>query len=61
MFVALSVLGAFALLLADRFLALLRDLEVWHTLLDRRGQLAEIRARRASVVELTRRAAGLEG
>ncbi len=60
-FVAVPVLGAIALLLADRFRALLRDLEVWHTLLDRRGQLAEIRIRRASVVELTRRAAGLDG
>ena len=52
-FVAIPVLGAIALVLAERFRTLLHDLEVWRTLLDRRGQLDAVRARRATVVGVT--------
>jgi hypothetical protein len=42
-----------ALVLVERVRALLTGLVRWRTLLDRRGQLEEVRTRRAEVVEAT--------
>ena len=52
-FIAAPLLGAIALVLAQRLVAFIRSLESWRTLLDRRGQLADVRARRADVVDAT--------
>jgi hypothetical protein len=49
-FVALPLFGAVTLLLVDRVRALVRALVVWQTLLDRRGQLDEVRAKRSEVI-----------
>ena len=54
-FVLVPLLGAVALVLAERMWAFLRGLVAWRTLLDRRGQLPDILARRAEVVAETRR------
>lgn len=51
--VAVPLLGAVALVLVERIRALLLDVVRWRTLLDRRGQLVEVRERRAEVVALT--------
>jgi 1-acyl-sn-glycerol-3-phosphate acyltransferase len=55
-FLLLPVLGAAALVLVERSGAFVRDLFVWRTLVDRRGQLDAVRAARAEVVEVTRAA-----
>lgn len=55
-FVLLPLLGAAALVLVERSGAFVRDLLVWRTLVDRRGQLDAVRAARAEVVEVTRAA-----
>lgn len=47
-----------ALVLLERMRALVIGLVRWKTLLDRRGQLAEVRERRAQVVEMTEAALG---
>ncbi len=47
------ILGGLALVLVERVRALLTGLVRWRTLLDRRGQLEEVRTRRAEVVEAT--------
>lgn len=44
------LLGIVALVVAERLVAFLRTLDSWRRLLDRRGQLTEVRARRAEVV-----------
>ncbi|HEX7134620.1 MAG TPA: hypothetical protein VF228_18750, partial [Iamia sp.] len=50
------VLGIVALVLLERVRTLLSGLVRWRTLIDRRGQLDEVRARRAEVVEATLKA-----
>lgn len=50
------LLGVIALVLVERTRALLAGLVRWRTLLDRRGQLDEVRTRRAEVVDATMRA-----
>lgn len=52
--VAMPVLGALALVLVERIRALATSVIRWRTLLDRRGQLDEVRERRAEVIALTR-------
>jgi glycerol-3-phosphate O-acyltransferase/dihydroxyacetone phosphate acyltransferase len=52
--VAVPVLGAVALVLLERIRALIVSVVRWRTLLDRRGQLDEVRSRRADVVAMTR-------
>jgi glycerol-3-phosphate O-acyltransferase / dihydroxyacetone phosphate acyltransferase len=52
-FVAVPLFGFLALLFVERSLALVRDWLVWRVLLDRRGQLAALRTRRADVVAIT--------
>jgi 1-acyl-sn-glycerol-3-phosphate acyltransferase len=52
--VAVPVLGALALVIVERARTLVVSVVRWRTLLDRRGQLDEVRARRAAVVALTR-------
>ena len=52
--VAVPVLGALALVIVERARALVVSVVRWRTLLDRRGQLDEVRARRSEVVALTR-------
>ncbi len=47
------LLGVAALVLVERIRALVPGLVRWRTLIDRRGQLDEVRARRAEVVETT--------
>lgn len=49
-FIAMPIFGAVTLVFVERIRALVRSLLVWRTLLDRRGQLAEVRAERARVV-----------
>ena len=51
--VLVPLLGAVALVVAERLVAFLRTLDSWRRLLDRRGQLTEVRARRADVVTAT--------
>lgn len=51
--VVVPLLGALALFLLERVRALLTAVVRWRTLLDRRGQLDEVRERRAEVVKLT--------
>jgi 1-acyl-sn-glycerol-3-phosphate acyltransferase len=51
--VLVPLLGAVALVVAERLVAFLRTLDSWRRLLDRRGQLTEVRARRADVVAAT--------
>lgn len=53
LFVAAPLFGAAALILLDRLRALLKGLIVWRTLIDRRGQLDAVRARRAELVQIT--------
>ncbi|CAN5505602.1 hypothetical protein BH10ACT1_BH10ACT1_11590 [soil metagenome] len=53
--VAVPLLGVVALVLVERSRALLVSVIRWRTLLDRRGQLVEVRERRAEVVALTAR------
>lgn len=55
---AAPLLGAVALILGERLLAFLRTVERWRTLLDRRGQLGEVRSRRADVIERTHQLLG---
>jgi 1-acyl-sn-glycerol-3-phosphate acyltransferase len=50
---AAPLLGAVALVLVERLRALVSSIVRWRTLLDRRGQLEEVRARRAEVVSMT--------
>lgn len=50
------VLGAVALVLVERTRVLVAGLVRWRTLIDRRGQLDEVRARRAEVVAATQAA-----
>lgn len=50
------ILGGVALVLLERVRVLLAGVVRWRTLIDRRGQLDEVRARRAEVVETTLRA-----
>ncbi|HMJ75095.1 MAG TPA: hypothetical protein VK507_03935, partial [Iamia sp.] len=50
------VLGGVALVLLERIRVLLSGLVRWRTLIDRRGQLDEVRTRRGEVVEATMRA-----
>ena len=57
-FVAVPLFGFLALVFVERSLALGRDWLVWRVLLDRRGQLAALRTRRADVVAVTLAAAG---
>lgn len=52
-FVAVPLFGFLALVFVERSLALARDRLVWRVLLDRRGQLAVLRTRRADVVAVT--------
>jgi glycerol-3-phosphate O-acyltransferase/dihydroxyacetone phosphate acyltransferase len=52
-FVAAPIFGIISLVVVDRIRALARDLQSWWTLRDRRGQLAEVRAKRAEVVAVT--------
>ena len=49
-FVVAPLLGVVALVVAERLVAFLRTLDSWRRLLDRRGQLTEVRAVRAEVV-----------
>ena len=51
--VGVPLLGMIALVMAERLGALVRSVVSWRTLIDRRGQLLEIRARRANVVAAT--------
>ncbi|MBP7631849.1 MAG: 1-acyl-sn-glycerol-3-phosphate acyltransferase [Acidimicrobiales bacterium] len=51
--IAVPVLGALALVIVERARTLVVSVVRWRTLLDRRGQLDEVRARRAEVVALT--------
>lgn len=51
--VAVPVLGALALVIVERARTLVVSIVRWRTLLDRRGQLDEVRERRAEVVALT--------
>ncbi len=51
--VVAPVLGAVALVVAERLVAFLRTLDSWRRLLDRRGQLTEVRAVRAEVIAAT--------
>lgn len=51
--VAVPVLGALALVIVERARTLVASVVRWRTLLDRRGQLDEVRERRAEVVALT--------
>lgn len=60
-FVSVPVLGFLALLFVERSWALARDWRAWRALLDRRGQLREIRERRAGIVALTLRTAERAG
>ena len=53
MLIAVPVLGALALVIVERARTLVVSVVRWRTLLDRRGQLDEVRARRAEVVALT--------
>ena len=50
---AVVVVGALALVIVERARTLVVSVVRWRTLLDRRGQLDEVRARRAEVVALT--------
>lgn len=50
------LLGAVALVLLERVRVLLAGVVRWRTLIDRRGQLDEVRTRRGEVVEATMRA-----
>jgi HAMP domain-containing protein len=50
------VLGGVALVLLERIRVLVSGLVRWRTLIDRRGQLDEVRTRRGEVVEATMRA-----
>jgi len=50
------LLGVLALVLVERIRALIAGVVRWRTLVDRRGQLDEVRTRRAEVVEATMRA-----
>lgn len=59
-FVAAPIFGAFTLLMIDRFRALIRAVGVWRTVLDRRGQLPEIRSKREALVELVAATAAAE-
>jgi hypothetical protein len=52
-FFAVPVFGVVTLVVVDRARALARGLQTWWTLRDRRGQLAEVRAKRAEVVAVT--------
>jgi glycerol-3-phosphate O-acyltransferase/dihydroxyacetone phosphate acyltransferase len=52
-FIAAPVFGVITVVVVDRIRALGRDLQSWWTLRDRRGQLAEIRAKRAEVLAVT--------
>lgn len=51
--VAVPLLGALALFLLERLRALFLSIVRWRTLLDRRGQLDEVRVRRNDVIDLT--------
>lgn len=51
--IGVPFLGILALVMAERLGALIRSVVSWRTLIDRRGQLVEIRARRADVVAAT--------
>lgn len=51
--VAVPLLGALALVLLERLRALFISIVRWRTLLDRRGQLGEVRERRDEVIDLT--------
>ncbi len=57
-FLAVPIFGALALLFVERAWTLARDWLVWRVLLDRRGQLAALRTRRADVVAVTLATAG---
>ena len=57
-FVAVPIFGFLALLFVERAWTLARDWLVWRVLLDRRGQLAALRTRRADVVAVTLPAPG---
>lgn len=56
--VAVPVLGALALIVLERTRALVASVVRWRTLLDRRGQLDEVRERRAEVVALAQELLG---
>ena len=49
-FLAMPLFAAATLILADRIRVLIRTLQVWRILLDRRGQLDEVRAKREVVI-----------
>lgn len=57
-FLAAPLFGAATLVLIDRVRALIGDLVVWRTTLDRRGQLPVVRERRAELVAVTSAVAG---
>ncbi len=57
-FVVTPILLVVAVVMFERIRALVVELVRWKTLLDRRGQLAEVRERRAEVVEVTEAALG---